>query len=53
MIQSEYHQIKSMVDKLIAFIKWKGAPLESKQNKIIKELSIINKYCQDCVAKDF
>jgi len=43
--ESEYLEIKTKVNKLISFIKWKGASLESKQNKVIKELSMIKQYC--------
>lgn len=46
MYESEYQEIKIMVDRLISFIRWKGASFESKQNKVIKELSLIKKYCE-------
>jgi hypothetical protein len=41
-----------MVNKLIALIKWKGATFESKERKIIKELSLIKDYSFSCINKD-
>jgi hypothetical protein len=40
------HKVIKMVNNLIGFIKWKGANFESKEKKIIKELSLIRNHCQ-------
>lgn len=49
---NEYQNIKVMTSRLISFIKWKGASLESKQRKVIKEISLIEKYCLNCLEKE-
>ena len=49
MSKDDYKRVKDMADKLIAFINWKGATLESKKKKIIKEISLIKNYCASCV----
>lgn len=51
---TEYIDIKTKVDKIIALIKWKSntVSFESKQNKVIKELSQIKSYCQSAVNNE-
>ena len=41
----DYITIEEKVNRIIAFINWKGATFESKKKKIIKELSLITSYC--------
>jgi hypothetical protein len=45
-------EIKNRVNRIISFIKWKGATFESKEKKIIKELSLIKDYSLSCLPKD-
>ncbi|HYE09864.1 MAG TPA: hypothetical protein VEF53_06770 [Patescibacteria group bacterium] len=44
MTNNECQQIKEKVNKLIAFLLWKGAPFESKKRKVVKELCLIKDY---------
>lgn len=45
MTNNECEVIKEKVNKLIAFLLWKGAPFESKRKKVVKELCLIKDYC--------
>jgi hypothetical protein len=49
MTKNSYLKVKEMTDRLIAFIKWNGASFESKQKKVIKEISLIRQYCFESI----
>jgi hypothetical protein len=49
-LKIRYKKINEMTDRLIAFIKWNGAPFESKKKKVIKEISLIRQYCFESIC---
>ena len=45
MTPKESVDIKKKIDQVIAFIKWRGMPIQKKENAIIGKLSAIRSYC--------
>lgn len=52
MKNSDYLKVQQMADRLIHFIKWKGATFESKEKKVIKEICLIKEFCYGCLDKE-
>ncbi len=52
MKNSDYLELEKMADRLIHFIKWKGASFASKEKKVIKEICLMKEFCHDCLDKD-
>ena len=50
MTLTQYEKVKSMTNKVIGLLKWKGADYESKERKVVRELAQIRKYCYQCVT---